>query len=253
MDDLLTTRQLQDLLRVDRITIYRMLNDGRLSGFKVGGQWRFSRTEIEVWLQEQQSRAGRAAGLGLPADGPLPFSQTLPLSCIRAIQVVCAEAMGIALVTTDMNGTPLSGVSNSCDFCALILATEHGQLGCSNSWRQQTHGHVRSCPAGLLCASLPISVGGQPVAITAACQFVAPGAKVDKWARQSHLADLAQSLSLPEADLWAAADSVRAMAEGQLLRVPRLLQRVADTFSELGRERLELLGRLDKIAEMSRI
>lgn len=48
MDDLLTTRQLQDLLRVDRITIYRMLNDGRLRGFKVGGQWRFSPREVEV-------------------------------------------------------------------------------------------------------------------------------------------------------------------------------------------------------------
>jgi excisionase family DNA binding protein len=67
VDDLLTTRQLQDLLRVDRITIYRMLKDGRLRGFKVGGQWRLSRGEIEIWLQEQQSRARWAAGPTRPA------------------------------------------------------------------------------------------------------------------------------------------------------------------------------------------
>lgn len=36
MDSLLTARQLQDLLRVDRITIYRMLKDGRIQGFKDG-------------------------------------------------------------------------------------------------------------------------------------------------------------------------------------------------------------------------
>ena len=34
MTDLLTTRQVQDILKVDRITIYRMLQDGRLKGVK---------------------------------------------------------------------------------------------------------------------------------------------------------------------------------------------------------------------------
>ena len=53
MDALLTVRHLQDLLQVDRITIYRMLDDGRLRGFKVGGQWRFSRQAIEGWLHER--------------------------------------------------------------------------------------------------------------------------------------------------------------------------------------------------------
>ena len=42
MNDLLTTRQIEEILKVDRITIYRMLGDGRLRGFKVGGQWRKS-------------------------------------------------------------------------------------------------------------------------------------------------------------------------------------------------------------------
>ena len=253
MDNLLTTRQLQDLLRVDRITIYRMLKDGRLRGFKVGGQWRFSRDEIESWLQRQQSRAGSAPGPARPADGPLPFSHMPPLSCVRAVQEVCAEAMNVALVATDMNGAPLSGVSNSCDFCSLILATELGQHRCSESWRQQPDGRVRSCHAGLLCASLPIYVGGQAVAITAACQFVGSGAKVGESAWQSHLPDLAQSLRVPQADLQAAVGSVRTMVDSQLIRVSGLLQRVADAFSEIGEERLELLGRLEQIAEMSRI
>jgi excisionase family DNA binding protein len=253
VDDLLTTRQLQDLLRVDRITIYRMLKDGRLRGFKVGGQWRFSRREIEGWVLEQQSRAGWATGHTGSGDDPLQFSQILPLSCTHAIQEVCAEAMGIALATTDMSGAPLSGVSSSCDFCTLILATEQGQLRCSESWQQQPDGQVRSCHAGLLCASLPISVGEQPVAITAACQFVGQGTEGENLAWRSHLPDLAQSLGLPEADLWAVADSVRAITEGQMLHVPRLLQKIADTFSAIGQERLELLDRLEKIAEMSRV
>ena len=67
MDTLLTTRQLEDLLQVDRVTIYRMLDDGRLQGFKFGSQWRFSREAIETWLRAQHSnlelsRAHRSGG-----------------------------------------------------------------------------------------------------------------------------------------------------------------------------------------------
>jgi len=253
VDDLLTTRHLQDLLRVDRITIYRMLNDGRLRGFKVGGQWRFSRREVEAWLQQMQVGLSRAPTPSLPADSPLPSSQLLPMTCIQAIQAVCAEALDIAVVTTGLDGTPLDGVSNSCDFCNLILATEPGRLRCAESWRQQPNGQIHPCHAGLLCASLPISVGGQPVAIAAACQFTSPGPDGAEPAWQSRLPVLAASLSLTEADLRAAVGSVRAIPESQLLRISRLLRRVADTFSGIGQERVNLLGRLEKIAEMSRI
>ena len=76
--DLLTTRQLQELLQVDRVTIYRMLSDGRLTGFKVGGQWRFSRHEIEKWLQEQ--RATPDVGESPGETGELrPAARVLPL------------------------------------------------------------------------------------------------------------------------------------------------------------------------------
>ena len=131
MDDLLTTRQLQDLLRVDRITIYRMLNDGRLRGFKVGGQWRFSRREVEVWLQQMQAGLGRMSTPSPAAGSPAPSSHVLPMTCVQAIQAVCAEALEIAVVTAGLDGTPLASVSNSCGFCSLILSTEPGRLRCA--------------------------------------------------------------------------------------------------------------------------
>ena len=36
-------------------------------------------------------------------------------------------------------------------------------------------------------------------------------------------------------------------------RIRELVRRLAETFSEIGQERLNLLGRLEKIAEMSRV
>jgi excisionase family DNA binding protein len=84
LEELLTTRQLQDLLQVDRVTIYRMLADGRLRGFKVGGQWRLPRRQIEAWLQAQPSDA--------ILDSPLLEKKRHPrgaCSCrVQAIQAI---------------------------------------------------------------------------------------------------------------------------------------------------------------------
>lgn len=81
MGAFLTTRELLELLKVDRTTIHRMLNDGRLSGVKVGGQWRFQRSDVEILL------GGAAAEPVLPVAS----SDILPLHCVQAVQDVFAE------------------------------------------------------------------------------------------------------------------------------------------------------------------
>ena len=254
MGDLLTTRQLQDLLQVDRVTIYRMLADGRLTGFKIGGQWRFSRQEIEAWLQEH-----RAALDVVPLSHELPSSShVLPLPCVQAIQSVYAEALDVAAVTIEPDGTLFTKISNSCRFCDLILSTDEGRRRCAASWRvpdgdRQAPPSIHACHAGLLCASVPVKVEGEWVVNVAGCQFVAPSPEGTGNAWLSNLPALAADLSLSESDLQAAAKKVRSMAEDQLPRVSRLLQQVADTFSEIGEERLKLIGRLQRIAEMTNI
>ena len=256
VDDLLTTRQLQELLQVDRITIYRMLKDGRLHGFKVGGQWRFSRREIEAWLQGQQSSQDSSRAHLRLAEDLKPSTETLPLSCVQAIQGVCAEALGVAAVTTGLDGVPLTGVSNSCDYCTLILSTHEGRRRCGEAWLRALGGELHPCHAGLLCASATIEIHASRVAIVSSCQFVAqpptqPTQPGQAW--QTRVSTLAEELGLADMELRATMDSVRGVTEGTLGRIPTLVQRMADTFSEIGEERLALLGRLQHISEMSRI
>jgi excisionase family DNA binding protein len=253
VDDLLTTKQLQALLKVDRVTIYRMLSDGRLRGFKVGGQWRFSRQEIEAWLQARRAVPDVAEGSDLLSKEGFSSSKVLPVSCVQAIQGVCAEALDFATVTIDLDGTPLAGVSNSCDFCNLILSTDEGQRRCIEAWKLVDNDRAHRCHAGLLCVSVPIEVAGNPVAITAGCQFSAQplNAHDPTWA--ATLSVLAVDLGLSSAELQAAVPSVRVVQGDELPRLSRLLRRVADTFSEIGQERLILLSRLQHIAEMSKI
>lgn len=253
MDNLLTTRQIQELIRVDRITVYRMLKDGRLRGFKVGGQWRFPRRDIEAWLQEQQAGLGGTSAALLPTDSSAPLSQALPIGCTTAIQGLCAEMVDVAVVTTDLDGRPLSGVSNPCAFCSLVLSTEAGRQSCASSWRQRPDGEIYACHAGLLCASAVIAIGGQPVGLAAACQFTTAGTGEPEPGWQADLTGLAAGLGVAESDLKAAADSVRAISESDRARISKLVRRLAEAFSEIGQERLYLLGRLEKIAEMSRL
>ncbi|RMD52615.1 MAG: DNA-binding protein, partial [Candidatus Thermofonsia bacterium] len=48
MAELLTAREVQEMLNVDRSTVYRMAEDGRLPAVKVGKQWRFPREKVEA-------------------------------------------------------------------------------------------------------------------------------------------------------------------------------------------------------------
>lgn len=47
--DILTITELSRHLRVHPTTIYRLLRQGRIPGFRVGSAWRFNRTAIEKW------------------------------------------------------------------------------------------------------------------------------------------------------------------------------------------------------------
>ena len=59
-DKYLTVAELSEYLHIHRTTIYRMLREGRLPGFRIGSDWRFSLEAIEEWARDQmKTDAGR--------------------------------------------------------------------------------------------------------------------------------------------------------------------------------------------------
>lgn len=265
IDTLLTVRQLQEILQVDRITIYRMLADGRLQGFKVGGQWRFPRQAIEDWLRQQQANLGALEPKTSPTKMPLsPSPDALPLSCLSAIQDIFAQASGIAAVTTALNGTPLTPVANPCQFCTLILDSRAGQQRCTSSWRaavaepQPVSGSVQgkmlrlaTCHAGLHYLWEWVEIEGQPIAAVYAGQFLDSPADGEEWL--ARLTEVAAATGRPIQELQTALAQVPVLDQERQQQLSCLLQRVAATFAEIGAERLNLLGRLRRIAEMTAI
>ncbi len=54
--DILTIREVSEYLKLNEKTTYRLVSEGKIPGFKVGGAWRFKKTEIDAWIKEQGSK-----------------------------------------------------------------------------------------------------------------------------------------------------------------------------------------------------
>ncbi len=52
-DEILTVQEVAALLKVADKTVYTMAQKGEIPCFKVRGQWRFRRADIDTWIQEQ--------------------------------------------------------------------------------------------------------------------------------------------------------------------------------------------------------
>lgn len=102
--ELLTARQVQRLLRVDKSTVYRMAGDGRLPAIRVGKQWRFPADEIDQMVGHRH-----VAGTG---------DVTLNALSAQAVIDVMAERLGVMMVVTDLGGHPITQVANPCEWYA---------------------------------------------------------------------------------------------------------------------------------------
>ena len=52
---IMTIKEVSDYLKVTERTIYRLAAGKQIPSFKVGGSWRFSRSEIDHWIKSQSS------------------------------------------------------------------------------------------------------------------------------------------------------------------------------------------------------
>ncbi|MBI1326989.1 MAG: helix-turn-helix domain-containing protein [Alphaproteobacteria bacterium] len=55
-DDILTIKELSLYLKLAEKTAYRLASDGKIPGFKVGGAWRFRKSEIDRWIVKQEQK-----------------------------------------------------------------------------------------------------------------------------------------------------------------------------------------------------
>ncbi len=55
-NDIMTIKEVAAYLKLTEKTAYRLTAEGKIPGFKVGGSWRFKRSDIERWIEEKKNR-----------------------------------------------------------------------------------------------------------------------------------------------------------------------------------------------------
>ena len=54
-ENLLTTEQVAQYLKVDKFTIYRLVTQKKIPAFKVGSQWRYKKRLVDDWLRKNSN------------------------------------------------------------------------------------------------------------------------------------------------------------------------------------------------------
>lgn len=249
MDQLLTTRQVQDLLKIDRITVYRMLNDGRIKGVKIGNHWRFSRGEIGRLLGEP-SEEDEAE------PSPIIHVSDFPVECVERMQEVFAGILGVGAITVNLNGEALTEPVFSNPFCKLMLSNPSSRKACQESWRHialRTTGNpaFHVCHAGLCYMRSPIKMEGSSVAWMVTGQFFISPISPEKL--HEKIKAVAEKHNLPLSELETSAKNIPILKKSQQLQVQEWAPKVTATVQSMLCERLDLVKRLERIAEISAI
>lgn len=251
MEELLTTKELQSILQVDRTTIYRMADSGRLPAIKVGNQWRFPRNQVEAWL--------RNTSVGGSTPQPVPavrkngeVAHLFPLECVQLIQDSFADALGTMILLVDLDGNHVTEPSNPC---GLFTATEKvppAHQRCLDLWIKLARDPAmtpRLLPShlGLLCARGLVRVGSEIQAM-----LIVGGIAPDNWPpSEAEIERIASDLGIEKDVIAAHVDQVHRLNAEEQQRVLPFVQRIADIFAHIASERLELFGRLQRISEIS--
>jgi excisionase family DNA binding protein len=241
----LTTRDLQDLIRVDKSTIYRMADAGRLPAIKVGRQWRFPKEAIMAWLGAQTP-----ADVGAMRAAP-GLAELVPSSIAQGLVDLAADAMGLMVVITDMEGQPLTGVTNPCGLFAAV-AQQPGVLSrCVDTWAH--YGAVpdlvpRFGPSdfGFLCARAFVRRDTELLGMV-----IAGGVAPADWPpKDEEISSMAATFGIPFDTVAAHIDEVYRLTQEERVHVLTLLPRIGVLISELARQRdLRPAGALSDPAE----
>ena len=170
---LLTARQVQTMFGVDRSTVYRMAEDGRLPALKIGRQWRFRPEEIERLLV---ASPGAAMLNGTPP--------ALPASAAAVVEIA-ADLLGVMMVATDMHGRPLTGVANPSRWFAARADDPASLADCVVEWKMLAdkpdfEPQFHTGQLGFQCARAYIRSGTSLVGMVLAGGVAPPGNDSDE-------------------------------------------------------------------------
>jgi excisionase family DNA binding protein len=180
----LTARDVQDLIRVDRSTIYRMAESGRLPAIKVGRQWRFPADAVHAWLE--------ASG-----NGTHDFTLS-PMSMAQEVTDLFGDLYGVMVIVTDISGNPITDISNPCGYFSAVSSEAAALDRCIAEWnalggQYDFEPRLRPSHLGFLCTRAFIRIGNELSGMV-----IAGGIAPDEWPPTlEHMEEIAVESRVP--------------------------------------------------------
>lgn len=250
-NELLTTREVQSLVRLNRVTIYRLIRDGEFPAIKIGGQWRFPRKAIETWLSGKSSpQRPRQTSEAGEASQPPALKEIFTHSELKPVLRAFAEATGLSVLVMDNHGDLLTDCMECNPFCRALQTMPSGQQECLDIRSQptDTDGEMLICHAGLDYLAATITLSGEPVARVVMGPFVTDEAHFR--AIEQALPTLARRFGADPIHLWNDLHSVQQVSPEQARLLGKLLSRVINVITQLASERGAAARRLRQIGQL---
>jgi excisionase family DNA binding protein len=247
---LLTTKQVQELFQVDRSTIYRMAEDGRLPAVKVGRQWRFPEDRVELLLG--QSDASSSTAVETISNGNLALDAVLPTDTAQAIADLAADLFGVMAVVTDMSGRALTTVANPCGYFTAVFNSVYTADRCSEGWRRlgaeiDLEPSFLPSHLGFLCARSFIRIGATLVGMV-----IVGGVAAPTWPpSDAEIAAVARETGTSQKVIRDHINEVYWIDEAHQDWIVRNLSRVSDLISHLADGNSRLVQKLETIAALA--
>src|SRR5258706_1078036 len=93
MEHLMTSEEVAELLHVYPVTIRRLVNQGDLSAYRIGADYRFAPSDLDDYLQRQRVSARTGDGSGASANNPLDQLTQLMRKVLQAKFTTPAEVV----------------------------------------------------------------------------------------------------------------------------------------------------------------
>ena len=92
----LTVTELSEYLHIHRTTIYRLLREGKLPGFRIGSDWRFNLEAIEQWQRDHTNIIPEAGAIDSPGAPPSPIDRDTFVIGDSALEVPRSQPLSLS-------------------------------------------------------------------------------------------------------------------------------------------------------------
>lgn len=244
MENFLTTKQVQDLFKIDRITVYRMLQDGRLKGVKIGNQWRFPQREVERLL----------SGATVEIEDVEEKETVFPIHCLQTIQNLFTSVSQCSALIIDHEGELVTQISQPGPLCKQLLSKAKGKEFCETSWRQiakraSGRSEVFTCHAGLKYYGSVIMTQNKKQGVFLTGEFYSEDS--DPELLTDSLKKIARQCGIDEHEIMAAAHQVKKLSKEEQQHFASQPEAAATAVESILSERTAFMERLQQIANLT--